>query len=439
MQKVVAYAGTRNLYGVMKTALASLLANNQVDRVYMLIEDESLPYDVPANVMVINVSDQPYFKEDGPNYKCRWSYMSMMRIALAQMLPHEDKLLWLDSDTIVDGDISELFALDMTGYYFAGCREFDKCNESFSYINTGVLMMNLAKIREDRIDTRMINVLNTQKLVYPDQDVINMLAQWHILFIDSKYNVCPFTDETQETVIMHYAARKNFEDNPLYRKYTGQPYQIKTLIAVPCMDMVNTTFMCSLIDLEKPEGTVYTVTKNTLIYSARNMIAINAIRNGFDRVLWLDSDTTFEPDTLLKLSDDMNKGIDYVSGLYFMRQLPTSPVVYSDIWWNVKDDGWVDAGSEICREYPKDQVFEVAGTGFGCVMTSVELLKKMCEKYGAPFTPLMGMGEDVAFCWRVRQMGMKMYCDSRVKVGHTGSITFDENMYLTQGQRKPTQ
>lgn len=205
---------------------------------------------------------------------------------------------------------------------------------------------------------------------------------------------------------------------------------MKVLIAAPCMDTVQTLFMCSMIDLEKPEGTVYTVTKNTLIYSARNIIAQNAIKNGFDRVLWFDSDITFAPDTLLRLSVDMDEGRDFVSGLYFARQMPTKPVVYSDLWWNVQKDGWVNTGSKTFDDYPKESVFEVAGTGFGCVMTSTELLRAVCEKYGSPFTPLMGMGEDMAFCWRVKQIGGKMFCDSRVKCGHVGSIVFTEGEFL---------
>ena len=205
---------------------------------------------------------------------------------------------------------------------------------------------------------------------------------------------------------------------------------IRTLIAIPCMDTVQTPFMCSFSDLDKPAGTVYTVTKNTLIYSARNILAQNAIKHGFDRVLWLDSDITFDSDLLLKLSEDMDKGYDYVSGLYFMRQMPTSPVVYSDIWWNVGKDGWVDTGKMVYAEYPKNRLFECAGTGFGCVMTSVDLLKKVCEKYGSPFTPMMGMGEDMAFCWRVKQVGVKMFCDSRIKAGHIGQMVFNEETYI---------
>lgn len=207
---------------------------------------------------------------------------------------------------------------------------------------------------------------------------------------------------------------------------------MKTLIAIPCMNMVHTTFMCCFKDLDFPKETAYMVTRNTLIYTARNRIALNAIKMGFDRVLWLDSDTIFESDTLFRLSEDMDKGIDYVSGLYFMRQVPTSPVVYSDVWWNVQPDGNVQTGNTAFFDYPKDTLFEIAGSGFGCVMTSVELLKDVCEKYGNPFTPLMGMSEDMAFCWRVKQIGRKMFCDSRVKVGHSGEIVFDEDMYIKE-------
>ena len=210
---------------------------------------------------------------------------------------------------------------------------------------------------------------------------------------------------------------------------------MKTLIAAPCMDMVHTTFMCSFLDLEKPEGTVYTITRNTLIYTARNTIADQAIDGGYDRVLWLDSDMTFEPDTLLKLSADIDAGCDFVCGLYFSRKQPIRPVFYKNLWWNVSKEGLVDTGCEIFRDYPKDSVFEIAGAGFGCVMTSTELLRKVRDKYGSPFAPLMGMGEDLTFCWRVKQTGGKMFCDSRVKCGHTAFVTVNENTYLHQGLR----
>ena len=204
---------------------------------------------------------------------------------------------------------------------------------------------------------------------------------------------------------------------------------MKTLIAVPCFDMVHTDFMKCLIDLEKPEGTVYTVLKNTLIYNARNTVAANAVKHDFDRVMWFDSDVTFEKDTLVRLAADLDKGYDMVSGLYFLRKPETKPVIFDHVVYNVRDDGLVESGATYFEDYPKDSFFEIAGCGFGCVMMNVDLLKFLGKKYGAPFTPLFGLGEDLSFCHRVRKEGIGIYCDSSVKCGHIGTVEFDETWY----------
>lgn len=423
MKRVVVYAGTRNLYETMKTAVTSLLANNKVDTVYLLIEDNVFPYELPEGVKAINVCNQRFFPETGANYHCKWSYMSMIRVALGKMFPREKRMLWLDCDTIVDGDISELFEMNMIGYYFAGVKEHNKKNWIGDYINTGVLVMNLEAIRRDKIDDRIIALLNKRKLDCPDQDAINLLAKGKILFLSSEYNVCPFTEPPERQKIIHYAARYVFDNDPLYRKYSGQIKPPKTLIAIPCFDMVHADFMKCMLELEKDADTSFAIIKNSLIYNARNMIAENAIRFGFDRVLWLDSDMTFAPDTLKRLIADMD-GRDFVSALYFMRTTPTKPVVYSDIWYRVNANE-ATAGATNVTDYPEG-IFEIAGSGFGCVMTSVLMLKTLVERYGAPFTPMMGLGEDMAFCWRATQNGFRLFCDSRIKCGHIGQTVFDE-------------
>ena len=206
---------------------------------------------------------------------------------------------------------------------------------------------------------------------------------------------------------------------------------MKTLIAVPCLDMVHTDFVESFLNIDKPEQVAFTFIRNSLTYNSRNLIAQKAIEHEFDRVMWFDSDMIIPPDAINALSADMNQGLDFVTGLYFMRVKPTKPVIFKNVIWNVKKDGWVETGAENYMQYPKEDIFEIAGSGFGCVMTSVDLLKKVVDQYGSPFTPLMGLGEDLAFCWRVSQMGLKMYCDSRVKCGHIGTVHFDEDMYLT--------
>ena len=201
---------------------------------------------------------------------------------------------------------------------------------------------------------------------------------------------------------------------------------MKTLIAVPCFDMMQTGFVRSFLELEKPEETAFSLIPGTLIYEARNLIANNAIRCGFDRVFWLDSDMVVPKDTLIRLSEDMNTGKDFVSGLYFRRKPPINPVICDNVYWHVRDDGNVETFATSFVKYPENQVFEIAGAGFGCVMTSVDLLKAVVDVYGSPFTPMMGIGEDLAFCWRVAKLGRKMYCDSRVKCGHIGGYVYEE-------------
>ena len=203
----------------------------------------------------------------------------------------------------------------------------------------------------------------------------------------------------------------------------------KTLIAVPCFDKVDTDFVQSFTDLQKPPGTSYTFVKNTLIYDARNIIAENAIAAGFDRVMWFDSDMTFKPDTLVKLSALMDEGREMVSGLYFTRRFPNiRPVLFSKMTREKMPDGTINSEAEFWYDYPEG-VVECAAVGFGCCLTSVTLLKCVTESYGAPFTPFSSMGEDMAFCLRVRELGEKIYCDTRIKCGHIGTTEVTENTY----------
>lgn len=205
---------------------------------------------------------------------------------------------------------------------------------------------------------------------------------------------------------------------------------MKTLIAIPCMSMVHTEFMASLMNLRKAPDTSYVPHINSLVYDSRNVLTATALNNGYDRVLWLDSDMKFEPDLMERLSADMDTGLDFVSGLYFTRRLPSYPVIYSSVSYETGDA--VRASAVPYKDYPRDSLFEIEGSGFGGVMTSCAMLKRVWEKYGAPFDPLPHMGEDLSFCWRLKQMGGKMYCDSRVKLGHVGTMVYDEAVYLSQ-------
>ena len=107
--RVAVYTGSRNLYPDMIPAVKSMLKNGKPDLIYLLIEDDKFPFWLPSNVKTINVSGQKFFPKDSANTKSKFTYLAMMRAALAKVLPQDiDTVLSLDCDTLIVGDITEL-------------------------------------------------------------------------------------------------------------------------------------------------------------------------------------------------------------------------------------------------------------------------------------------------------------------------------------------
>lgn len=206
---------------------------------------------------------------------------------------------------------------------------------------------------------------------------------------------------------------------------------MKTLIALPCMDMVHTIFLKSLLSMDRIGQCGFAFSCSSLIYDARNQLAKQAVNEGYDRVLWLDSDMDFQPDLLKQLSADMDEGREFVSGLYFKRKAPVKPVIYKSLGF-YKDEG-VEGVTPVAvpyEDYPQDSIFTIAACGFGGCLVSVDLINRVGQKFGLPFSPVMGFGEDLSFCTRVSELGVEMYCDSRVKMGHVGLGTITEETYF---------
>ena len=201
---------------------------------------------------------------------------------------------------------------------------------------------------------------------------------------------------------------------------------MRTLIAIPCMDMMHTPFVISLTGLQVRGEIKFAYSASSLVYDSRNGLARKAILEGFDRVLWLDSDMKFEPDLFKRLSDDLDEGRDFVSALYFTRKPPYKPVIFKRAGYEHYKDNGLKPIAEPYYEYP-DEVFEVEAAGFGGLMMNVSLLKEVEQAYGLPFSPIMGFGEDISFCLRVKELGRKMYCDPRAKMGHVGQFVYDES------------
>lgn len=198
----------------------------------------------------------------------------------------------------------------------------------------------------------------------------------------------------------------------------------KILIAVPCMDSVAAQFSQALAMLEKEGHCLVSFVIGSLIYNSRNDLAKQALHYECDYILWLDSDMVFPPETLKYLLKEMDEtGADMISGLYFRRCAPFSPVAFDTL--EIKDGkaSWTDYTGELTGMH------EVGGVGFGCVLQKTGMLLDMAATYGDFFGPIANVGEDLAFCWRARQLGYKIMLDCNLKLGHVGHTVFTQQYY----------
>lgn len=224
--KAAIYTATRNLYKDLIPAIKSLLVNSDVDRIYVGIEDDEFPYELPKICKIINLSKQEIFLKDGANMNSRYTYMAMMRVALSKILPKNmNRVLSLDVDTIVDRDISELWELPIDDCYFAASHEWHKAQEGYIYCNVGVSLFNLKKMRDGKTD-ELIHVLNKIKLEFLEQDALNMLCQEAIYDMPSEYNSGYYTEHVDETKIIHHIGRNDLlHTYPDFQKYARMSFE----------------------------------------------------------------------------------------------------------------------------------------------------------------------------------------------------------------------
>ncbi|MGX7874131.1 glycosyltransferase family 8 protein [Mesorhizobium sp. ORM6] len=122
------------------------------------------------------------------------------RILIPEMLPDYSKAIYLDADTVVVSDLSDLWSMDLRDNLVAGAvdgfveqEELDDVDMSREeYINSGVLVINLDAWRRDGIADRIFSkIRETEKSRYLDQTIINTVARGRVIFLDRAWNFFP--------------------------------------------------------------------------------------------------------------------------------------------------------------------------------------------------------------------------------------------------------
>ncbi len=145
------------------------------------------------------------------------------RLFLPELYPQYDKALYLDSDIIVLGDISQLYNTDMgTNLIVAAPDDIIQYNKVFqdyaelvvgvgkyqNYFNAGVLLMNLDELRKFKFEENFLYLLSTVKFsVAQDQDYLNRLCKGRTKLISHDWNVMPYVNnetKPEDIKLIHY-------------------------------------------------------------------------------------------------------------------------------------------------------------------------------------------------------------------------------------------
>ena len=174
------------------------------------------------------------------------NYVASYKFLIPSLLKQLDRIIYLDVDTIVRKDLSELYNTDMGDNYIGGCvdlpqqivRTINKTKKLINlesmdyYINSGVLLMNLQEIRKNKIDEQCISMIGSFKGSV-DQHIFNKVCYGKIYFLPLKYNVSKLCRDYNLTNIFYCLkeAKETFEDPAIFHWFGKEkPWNYYNLI-----------------------------------------------------------------------------------------------------------------------------------------------------------------------------------------------------------------
>lgn len=175
-------------------------------------------------VIFTDVSD--YLKSVTKDLPIRhyYSKTTYYRFFIAEMFPEYSKAIYIDSDTIVMGDISKLYETNIEGYYLGACHEQAMvqvdvygtyCEKvvgvsRHNFFNAGLMLINCQTFREKNVLKKFLNYLwEYNFIVTQDEDYLNLICKDQVFWLDQKWNT-ELTDgleygyDISKAHILHY-------------------------------------------------------------------------------------------------------------------------------------------------------------------------------------------------------------------------------------------
>ena len=193
---------------------------------------------------------------------------------------------------------------------------------------------------------------------------------------------------------------------------------MKILLGMPTVGKIPTKTVISLLRTAERGKVEPMIVEGSLVYDARDTIARCAVENGYDYVLFVDSDMVFTADDVKRL---LAHDADIVSGRYLTRRGENKNVIYEKV---ITRRQFPFRAPRLITDDETTGYARVAACGFGFCLIKTSVIKCMSKRYKSLFEPKWGVGEDIAFCLRARKCGYEVFTDRDVIVGHIGEVVY---------------
>ena len=169
-----------------------------------------------TKIDVTELYEKEFYKCANENAYCTPYTLLRLLADLVENIP--DKLLYLDIDMMAADDISKLYNIDVSNYEYAAVKEKYGCwIIRPDYINAGMLLFNMKKIKETKLLEKARNLIKTKKMLFADQDAI-FWSTTKKLIIPRIYNEQSKFNK-KDTVICHFCKRLMFLPYPHTENY----------------------------------------------------------------------------------------------------------------------------------------------------------------------------------------------------------------------------
>ena len=144
----------------------------------------------------------------------RYPLSAYYRLLLSELIPDLNRIIYLDGDTLIYRDLTEMFNLKMGNNVMLGFvdNSYSKAKKfgikTYKYIVSGVLLINLKAIREENIFSKFLEFINKNqaRLSQEDQTVINIVLHKRINFLPPKYGMWNFANKN---AVLYHNKYKN--------------------------------------------------------------------------------------------------------------------------------------------------------------------------------------------------------------------------------------